>query len=378
VAANSKIEWTHHTFNPWRGCTKVHAGCAHCYAERDAKRFPANRGIWGPNGTRVKASEAMWREPLKWNREAEKAGERRRVFCASLADVFEDWGESIVDQHGDVICRPYLERENTAEFWTSTSPELLKTDPQGWSPITMHDLRRELFALIAATPWLDWLLLTKRPENVERMWPVDFIDTGDDCADEEERQFFAEGSVLKHFRNVWLGTSISDQATADEWGPRLNKLAYLCPVRFLSIEPLIGPVTIPPQCLWAGSGVQWVIVGGESGSQARPMHPDWVRSLRNQCQAAGVAFFFKQWGEWLPFNSGEFSGIPSWMKDNTPVCLVKPDGRFIRPYCFNDAPGHEMARVGKKAAGRLLDGRTWDEFPQTEAAHDAFVRRSRR
>jgi hypothetical protein len=107
MAEKTKIEWTHCTFNPWRGCSKVHAGCAHCYAEREAKRFPANRGIWGPNGTRVKASAAMWAEPAKWNAQAQAAGERRRVFCASLADVFEDWDGAIHDHNGDQLyCLP--------------------------------------------------------------------------------------------------------------------------------------------------------------------------------------------------------------------------------------------------------------------------------
>lgn len=104
MAAETKIQWCHHTFNPWRGCTKIHEGCANCYAERDSKRFPKVRGVWGPMGTRVRAAD--WSEPIRWNAAAEAAGERRRVFCASLADVFEAWDGPIVDHKGGILVSP--------------------------------------------------------------------------------------------------------------------------------------------------------------------------------------------------------------------------------------------------------------------------------
>src|SRR6185369_9611923 len=186
-------------------------------------------------------------------------------------------------------------------------------------------------------------------------------------------------------QNILIGPSIENQDAAKTRLPAAIAIAALGWRVMLSLEPLLGPVdmecvtTDPPNSGFAvtdgfgrfdGEGesqIDWVIVGGESGDGARPMHPDWARLIRDQCQAAGVPFFFKQWGEWLPFKSGEFSSVPSWLHDRTPVCLVKPEGRAIRPYSLNDRPGHEMARVGKKTAGRLLDGRTWDEFPAGEA-----------
>lgn len=260
---NSAIEWTDHTFNPWVGCTKVSDGCKHCYAEALMdKRF--GRVEWGVNGTRKRTSAANWREPLKWNRDAQAAGIRQRVFCASLADVFED------------------------------RPELAE-----W--------RSDLFDLIYSTPHLDWLLLTKRPENVLDMVPANWH------------------AWLP--ANVWIGTSIENQAAADERIPHLLRIP--ASVRFLSMEPLLGPVdldhVVSPGSLETLRGVQWVIVGGESGTKARPMHPDWVRSIRDQCQADGVPFFFKQWGEY-------------------------------------DAVGR---KVGKKVSGRELNGHYWDEYPGT-------------
>lgn len=241
MGQNSAIEWTDHTFNPWMGCAKVSDGCKHCYAETMMdKRW--GKVEWGPQGTRVRTSAANWNQPLKWNREAEAAGVRRRVFCASLADVFED--------------RPAL-----------------------------HLWRTDLFKLIDATPHLDWLLLTKRPENVVKMVLWD-----------------APG--CKPSGNVWFGTSVENQVTADERIPHLLRIPAA--VRFLSVEPLLGKiefsnVTKRSDAVFqlgkkAMDGIHWVIVGGESGPKARPMHPDWARSIRDQCLAAGVPFFFKQTG----------------------------------------------------------------------------------
>jgi len=322
MSETTAISWTHHTFNPWSGCAKVSAGCAHCYA---ADLPPAMRRFaeWGANGTRIPASESYWREPLKWARKSAAAGERRRVFCASVADVFEDRAD-------------------------------------------LDAYRERLWALIEATPDLDWLLLTKRPEKMaawaERHgWPV----------------------------NAWAGVSVENQSAAADRIPHLLRVPAR--VRFLSCEPLLGAVDLLrwigsiercdycgderpapiesdycPECdrfggLICVSGeaqaerlrsgerynlenplgvldcdggwpehIDWVIVGGESGRHARPMHPDWVRGLRDQCEAANVQFHFKQWGVHAPVG----------------------DGR-----------GGTMAKVGKHAAGRLLDGRIWDEFP---------------
>lgn len=260
MAENSKIEWTHHTFNPWRGCTKVSAGCDHCYAERDSKRFPAIRGVWGKFGTRVIASDAMWNEPVKWSRKAAEAGERHRVFCASLADVFEG---------------------------PETMPE------ESWESVSAA--RERLGTLIDDTPHLDWLLLTKRPQNVLKYGPLGY-------------RWTMEGMP----KNVWLGTSAEDQKTFDERWPLLAQIPAV--VRWLSCEPLIGPIDF---FYYGGDhgdpisfsqlrgtdatepdipGVDWVIVGGESGPGARPFDIAWAREIIYQCQAASVPCFVKQLG----------------------------------------------------------------------------------
>ncbi len=225
MAAESKIEWTHATFNPWRGCTKISMGCTYCYAETLAKRNPGVLGIWGPKGTRVVASESYWRQPIRWNQEAREAGERRRVFCASLADVFEDRDE-------------------------------------------LEEPRDRLWSLMFKTPHLDWLLLTKRPEYA-REW-INYCSLP---------------------ANAWLGVSVEDQQRANERIPELLKIE--ASVRFLSVEPLLGPVDLTP---WLKS-LDWVIIGGESGHRARPCNLAWIRSIRDQClQAAGASVFIKQLG----------------------------------------------------------------------------------
>lgn len=296
MGENSKIEWCHHTFNPVIGCAKVSAGCKHCYAEAMMDHW--GKAKWGPTARRVRTSAATWRKPLQWNATARAQGRRYRVFCASLADVFED--------HAD---------------WEQP--------------------RRDLLRLIVGTPHLDWLLLTKRPENV--------------CALIEQATGFSDAEMWFHgLGNVWIGTSVEDQEAADTRIPELLKIP--APVRFLSCEPLLGPVNlweydefngrldgsgIIHDYRWQPStvdnyqelvgcsypGISWVIAGGESGHHARPMNPDWARSLRDQCQVAGVSFFFKQWG------------------------TAAKKQKF----------GH-----GVDVEGRLLDGCEWSEFPQTE------------
>ena len=313
---NTKIEWATHTFNPVRGCQKISAGCQNCYAETLSKRNPATLGEWGPNGTRIVASDAQWKLPPKWNDEAERTRVRARVFCASLSDVFED--------------RPEWE-----------APRL------------------RLMRLIRDTPSLDWLLLTKRPENIRPFLEASVRENSWLCT-------WAGGSPPK---NVWLGTSVENQEAADKRIPELLKVPAV--VRFLSCEPLLGPVDLSASlycvrckynrrtcnCAYSQTGltyktsIDWVICGGESGPNARPMHPEWARSLKMQCEAAGVAFHFKQHGEWAAKQqlSAQFLEKTPWL------------GGIYKSYRFED--GTEVWRVGKKAAGRLLDGRTWDELP---------------
>lgn len=351
MAENSEIEWTTHTFNPWVGCTKVSAGCANCYAERDwdKRRHFAE---WGPAGTRVVKAESGWREPLRWDRATREAGRRDRVFCASLADVFEGWSGSMSSADGRVLVKPHLDSESQPENWELSDPDALRADPQGWRPVTMGDVRRRLFDLIYRTPNLDWLLLTKRPENAARMMGPDGVGL----------YAHANGPVPRPQPNLWIGTSVEDQKAADDRIPHLLRVPAA--VRFLSCEPLLGPVDLSEWMYTIrvehnGDGdtqevpcrpdIHWVVVGGESGPGARPMHPHWARSLRDQCQAAGVPFHFKQWGEFGPDQVGDIRFTPV----SSRIPMDEPASLF---------------RVGKKAAGRLLDGRTWDELPAVAAA----------
>jgi protein gp37 len=296
------IEWTNHTFNPWWGCSRVSPGCRFCYADRDAQRYGYQ--LWRRHGARRMLTKA-WDQPAVWNRAAERAGVAAMVFCASMADVFED--------HPDVA-----------------------------------EPRKQLWDLIEATPWLRWQLLTKRPENVAGMVPW--------------------GSDWPSW--VWLGVSAENQQWADTRIPLLLELP--AKVRFVSAEPLLGPldlaaylieeqrVTNPIEDAPDGAVIDgmerhgdwwdriehlhWLIAGGESGPRARPMHPDWATSLRDQCVNADVPFLFKQWGEWRPLADNECALIgDEW-----------PAGTY----------GAMCRRVGKRAAGRELDGRTWDEFPR--------------
>jgi len=234
VVKNSKIEWTEHTFNPWRGCTKVSDGCGNCYADFMSQRNPKVLGIWGKNGTRVTASESKWHEPLEWDRESRVSGIRAKVFCASLADIFEG----------------------------------IETMPSS-AVDAVEQARSRLWGLIQRTPNLDWLLLTKRPENIAKMIPAEWL-----------------GNPLT---NVWYGSSVENQAMADRRIPLLK--AVPAHIRFLSCEPLLGRIQLEL------SDIDWVIVGGESGAGARPMSADWVQDIKYQCERAGVPLFFKQWGK---------------------------------------------------------------------------------
>ncbi len=270
MSENSAIEWTDHTFNPWEGCAKVSEGCKNCYAETRNERWHGGQH-WGVSAPRLMRSEANWAAPLKWNRDAQRLGVRARVFCASLADVFED------------------------------RPDLIEP-------------RSRLFDLIAKTPWLDWLLLTKRPENMKEMVPSTWREAG------------AWPS------NVWAGTTVENNEMLLERVPYL--LDVPARVRFLSIEPLLEEIDLdPPYCDVCGfeffhgfaddgtifcnecedeasysaildpcadeaqRGINWVIVGGESGPGSRPFHLEWARRIVEQCREASVPVLVKQMGD---------------------------------------------------------------------------------
>ena len=351
--AETTIEWTTKTgpndvvhpgftFNPWEGCSKVHDGCKNCYAETRANRFGTAQ--WGPKGTRRVTSPANWKKPLAWNRKAKELGVRLKVFCASLADVFEDWGGPIVDVDGNI-------------------PSIPCPSGHGIRDLTMADLRKQLFALIDSTPNLDWLLLTKRPENIKRMWPNEGpMFTGGFWNPQTERYYnpaYGPPLDMGFRRNVWLLTSVSDQASADKQIPELLKCRDLSTVLGLSVEPLLGALELvgaSGDVLQADGGnwIDWIITGGESGPGARPMHPDWARGLRDQCAAAHhpIPFFFKQWGEWKPSEDGAFIGRTSISGNGKKRALMQVDGKVGT----SGDKATPIARVGKKAAGRLLDG----------------------
>jgi protein gp37 len=350
MAENSKIEWCDHTFNPWTGCTKVSPGCANCYAESWSKRS----GIvtWGKGQPRRRTSEGNWKQPLKWNHDAARewqswtaaveagadAGKmprRPRVFCSSLADWLDD------------------------------------EVPIEWLI--------DLLELIRTTPNLDWLLLTKRPQNWSKRLAGATVrmlrnigEKSDEYTD-EAYCFIAQWLRRKVLHdNVWIGTTVEDQQRADERIPLLLEIP--AKVRFLSCEPLLSFTDIQqvgddnltiywplvgkaisdgmnePLNLKYG-GIDWVIAGGESGPGARPMHPEWARALRDQCASAGVPFLFKQWGEWEPYQQGNLSYME----------------RFKETRILGNGPGATgwpMYLVGKKAAGRILDDVEHNGFPQ--------------
>jgi protein gp37 len=302
MSDHSKIEWTDASWNPVTGCTKVSDGCKHCYAERDWARLAAPRAkpniYTGRDFTDVRCHPERLDQPLRWTKP-------RRIFVNSMSDLF----------HEDI----------PSEFIAA------------------------VFHRMAMAPQHIFQILTKRPERM-----LNFLTGG--------------LAFEKPLPNVWLGVSCEDQATADERIPLL--LQTPAAVRFISAEPLLGPIDLWPwvninlPSRWPrhayaprGPFLDWLIAGGESGPRARPSHPDWFRSLRDQCQAAGVPFFFKQWGEWAPFtyideNRKALLRIGYSKHEEERECVVGEHSAAIN-----------MRRVGKKAAGRSLDGRTWDEYP---------------
>lgn len=313
MAKNTKIEWATHTYNPWIGCAKVSPACDHCYAE-DLMDVRYNRVNWGAGAARARTSPQTRNAPFKWDREAAKAGKKATVFCLSLGDIWDN-----------------------------------EVDPL-W--------RREAFDVMRATPNLIYLLLSKRIGNAVRM--------------------AEEAGGLPP--NAALGATVVNQDEADRDVPKLIRTAYGTDAlfTFLSIEPLLGPIdlTAIPRSPSTGGGymrpldgrferICWVIVGGESGRHARPMHPGWVRSLRDQCAAAGVPFFFKQWGMWRP-------GMTLASGERGRFAIHWPGNGFT---FFDESPrqfgrfGHDasMTFVGKTAAGRLLDGIEHNGFPKEMA-----------
>lgn len=283
MGAATKIQWCQHTLNPLVGCSKAHTGCLRCYAETYANYTGIAK--WGPAGTRL-LSKGPWKEVAKWNAAAKERGEKELTFCASLADVFEDWrGPMTANRAGDV----WHVSETGGPRITLPRTEYR----EGYRLLTMNDVRVDLFKVIDNSQNLIFQMLTKRPENIANMWPLDQCG---DCYGAEQRGISCGtcgdvGGLHYPRKNVWLGTSISDQETADKFGPRLKEARDLAPVLFYSIEPLVGPVTSLDL-----DGIDWVIIGGESGAGARPCSLHWIRDIIAICRAAGVPVFVKQIG----------------------------------------------------------------------------------
>jgi protein gp37 len=348
MSDRTAIEWTDATWNPLRGCTRVSEGCKNCYAEIMAARF-SKPGQWG-HGLATMA----------------------RVHHTGKIDHRWTGKVILVEDHLD---QPLRWKKPRRIFVNSTSDLFHESVPDDWID--------RIFAVMALAPQHTFQVLTKRPERARAY-----------LSNPDRRRASATHAALWHatgkwnmpddisllwpLPNVWLGTSIEDQATADARIPHL--LETPAAVRFVSAEPLLGPVDLTEvahhrpdlrafviyDALRGYGGFQgnrmnrldWVIVGGESGPGARPMHPDWARSLRDQCQAAGVAFFFKQWGEWAPCEMAPAGA--------SAVKAVDFSGRVlagVEAIGGGIAPVEMMSRLGKGAAGRLLDGREWNQMP---------------
>ena len=320
MSGRTTIEWTDSTWNPVTGCTKVSPGCHRCYAETISRRFGGTPAF--PHGFDVTLRPERLDQPLRWRKP-------RRVFVNSMSDLF----------HTDVPDE-YIAR---------------------------------IFAVMALAPEHTFQVLTKRHGRMRSLFNSDLREQ----VAEEITDLIAGGVRLKGARlvferdtdagnlwapetwplpNVWLGVSVEDQKRADLRIPAL--LRTPAAVRFLSCEPLLGPVDLTDY-LGIGHGgdssedgpslIDWVIAGGESGHDARPMHPDWARCLRDQSQAVGVAYHFKQWGEWAESANG--------------VTIVHQNGEITDSRIPLPSGAARMTRVGKKAAGRSLDGRTYDQYP---------------
>lgn len=338
------IEWTDATWNPVTGCSKVSPGCDHCYAETVAHRFNGTKAY--PNGFAVTLRPERLDQVLRWRKP-------RRIFVNSMSDLFhDDVPDEYIGSVFDVMARA---EHHTFQILTKRHARmrslLRKWEQEGADSVA----RGELHPDYGHAAW-------RRHDKVwctPRKWPLP---------------------------NVWLGVSTEDQRWADIRIPAL--LDTPAAVRFISAEPLLGPIVLHPYWLhgqphWGapeptptGNGgsidmrplelaprLDWVIVGGESGPGARPMHPDWARSLRDQCDQAGVPFLFKQWGEYRPSQRG----VRGYSTDRDRFVFLDGSGhmalRDIAESMSGPRFGTTVKRVGKKQAGRVLDGRTWDQYP---------------
>ncbi len=319
MSATTGIEWTDATWNPVTGCTEVSPGCDHCYAKTFAERWRDTPGHYFEHGFDVQLRPDKLDLPLRWRKP-------RRIFVNSMSDLFHD-----------EVPRHYI---------------------------------AQIFAVMALAPQHTFQVLTKRHHRLRSLIRGDLYDIMADCIKNDFDEIYDSTPHYAAIRperitwplpNVWLGVSAENQQWADIRIPAL--LDTPAAVRFLSAEPLLGSVSLRAEWLWSTQSVSpptlsWVIVGGESGHGARPMDPAWARSLRDQCQVAGVAFLFKQWGAWAPTGS---YGV-GWLNP----------GRMYGETWDEWPHGYKgreiLERVSKKAAGRELDGQTWDQYPELVTA----------
>jgi len=357
MSDHTGIEWTDATWNPVTGCTEVSPGCDHCYAKTFAERWRGTPGHYFENGFDVQLRPDKLDQPLRWRKP-------RKIFVNSMSDLFHD---SVPDEYiAHVFAVMQSCAAHTFQVLTKRHARMrsLLSSGEFWSAVTDFG----------------HIVMSQRPSR-EQLWP-----------DHGQKHGFLP--------NVWLGVSAENQQWADIRIPAL--LDTPAAVRFISAEPLLGPISLHPywthgQPRWGAPEptptmnggslpmrplelaprLNWVIVGGESGPGARPMHPDWARSLRDQCQAAGVPFLFKQWGEWGtaapmdPHGRLDFRGGGVVMTDDgnvyQPGDLDWPDGPRRGEAHRANFPHHHptyLYRVGKKRTGRELDGRTWDQYPE--------------
>ena len=301
---STKIEWTDETWNPVRGCSLVSDGCRHCYAMKQAHRFSGKGGKY-EGLTELGPDGPRWTGKLRMVPELLDLPLRwkkpRMIFVNSMSDLF----------HGDV---PF-------------------------------DFINHVFSTMFRCPQHTFQILTKRPERM-----LDYV----------SRSAFLSNAP---FDNVWLGVSVENQKAADERIPLL--LQTPAAVRFVSAEPLLGPINLRFPTGKNPNQDTWVIVGGESGPGARPMHPDWASSLRDQCNGAGVPFFFKQWGAWVESNQESL-----WDGKHHRIGLMSGEPWF---HHHGNGVGAYMYNLGKKRAGSLLDGREWKEYPKMRGVVDSQI-----
>ena len=318
----SKIEWTEKTWNPLAGCKEISPGCANCYAATMAKRL-----------------EAMGQEKYQGTTKTLPNG--KVVWTGKI---------SLLDEEDDQFTAP-LRRTKPTTYFVNSMSDLFHQD-------VPFEFVEKVFSVMHQTPHHTYQVLTKRPDRMAAFM---------NRPASEWTYSVMPISPSWPFSNVWLGTSVEDQQRADERIPYL--LAVPAKVRFLSIEPMLGPINLMNHCfnckedkahsVWtccagcdhpnhAADEIQWVIVGGESGHSARLMQIEWARSLRDQCQAVGVAFHFKQHGGWCAFNQIPDESLQQVELDRLPMLSIGENSYH---------------RIGKKIAGRQLDGREWNELP---------------